>query len=118
MSRSPISLPGSQDTPRNQLFGIQANTSGSLSPPSVLPSYANESIVSAIPAPDVTKVALRIRRLVEECVPCELEEAQVTRSHSRIITKAVIKAAKEAGGAEHGACVVSFSAPRRLPIPF
>lgn len=63
--------------------------------------------MSAIPAPDVTKVALRIRRLIEECVPCELEEAQITRSHSKIITKAVVKAAKEAGGSEHRACVVS-----------
>lgn len=62
---------------------------------------------SAIPAPDVTKVALRIRRLVEECVPCELEESLITRSHSKIITRAVILAAKEAGGPEHRACVVS-----------
>lgn len=89
----------------------KANTRGSSSP--VLPSYVNESIESAIPAPIVTKVALRLRRLIEEAVPCELEEAQITRSHSKIITKGVIKTAKEAGGSEHRACVVRVS-PRRL----
>ena len=54
----------------------------------------------------MTKVALRLRHLIEECVPCELEEEQITRPHSRIITKKVIQAAKEAGGSEHRACVV------------
>lgn len=72
----------------------------------VLPSYRDDSVQSAIPAPDVTKVALRIHHLIEECVPCELEEAQVTRPHSKIITKKVIKAANEAGGKHHRACVV------------
>jgi hypothetical protein len=61
---------------------------------------------SAIPAPDVTKVALKLRHLIEQCVPCELEEEQITCANSRIITKKVIKAAKEAGGSEHRACVV------------
>ncbi len=32
-------------------------------------------------------------------MPCELEETKITESHSRIITTAVVKAAKEAGGA-------------------
>jgi hypothetical protein len=44
--------------------------------------------------------------LIEACVPCELEPDLVTVSHSRIITHAVIKAAKEAGGKDYGACVV------------
>jgi hypothetical protein len=66
----------------------------------------DESIESAIPASDVTKVALKLRHLVEECVPCELEEEQITKSHSRIITKKVINAAKKAGGQEHRACIV------------
>ncbi|XXG95190.1 hypothetical protein Hte_001450 [Hypoxylon texense] len=72
----------------------------------VLPFHRDESIVSAIPAPEVTKIALRLRYLIEQCVPCELEEQQVTRPHSKIITPKVIKAAKEAGGSENRACVV------------
>lgn len=61
---------------------------------------------SAIPAEAVTEVALRLRHLIEECVPCELAEEQITRPHSKVITKKVIKAAKEAGGQERAACVV------------
>jgi hypothetical protein len=72
----------------------------------VLPTYHDEALPSAIPAEEVTKVALRLRYLIEQCVPCELEEHLVTRAHSRIITPKVIKAAKEAGGTEYGACVV------------
>ncbi|KAK0641970.1 hypothetical protein B0T16DRAFT_336257 [Cercophora newfieldiana] len=72
----------------------------------LLPSYHDESIESAIPAPQVTEVALRLRHLIEQCVPCELAEELVTRPHSKIITKKVIKAAKEAGGTANGACVV------------
>lgn len=72
----------------------------------MLPSYHDESLPSAIPAEEVTKVALRLRYLIEQCVPCELEEELITKAHSRIISPKVIKAAKEAGGAEYGACVV------------
>lgn len=72
----------------------------------LLPTFHEDAIPSAIPAPEVTKVALRLRYLIEESVPCELEETRITESHSRIITTAVIKAAKEAGGREYGACVV------------
>lgn len=72
----------------------------------VLPTYHEDAIPSAIPAPEVTKVALRLRYLIEESVPCELEETRITESHSRVITTAVIKAAKEAGGRDYGACVV------------
>ena len=39
-------------------------------------------------------------------MPCELEETSITQSHSRIITPGVVKAAKEAGGQDNGACVV------------
>ena len=60
----------------------------------VLPLHRDQSIESAIPAPEVTKTALRLRYLIEQCVPCELEEQQITRPHSRIITPKVIKAAK------------------------
>ncbi|KAK3290551.1 cation channel-like protein [Chaetomium fimeti] len=72
----------------------------------LLPSYRDESIQSAIPAQNVTEVALRIRHLIEECIPCELKENHVTSPHSKVITSKVVQAAKEAGGREHGACVV------------
>ncbi|OBT43441.1 hypothetical protein VE00_06140 [Pseudogymnoascus sp. WSF 3629] len=73
---------------------------------SLLPSFHEESLSSAIPAEEVTKVALRLRYLIEQCVPCELEEDLITKAHSRVITHKVIQAAKEAGGTEYGACVV------------
>jgi hypothetical protein len=63
-------------------------------------------VVPTIPAAEVTKVALRLRYLLEEVIPCELEEDTITRAHSHIITPRVIAAAREAGGAEFGACVV------------
>ncbi|KAI1276904.1 hypothetical protein F5Y07DRAFT_365424 [Xylaria sp. FL0933] len=72
----------------------------------LLPLHRDPSIQSAIPAAEVTKVALRLRYLVQECVPCELEEHQITQPHSKVITRKVIKAAKEAGGAENRSCVV------------
>lgn len=72
----------------------------------VLPFHRDRSILSAIPAPEVTKIALRLRYLVQECVPCELEQHQITQPHSKVITRKVIKAAQEAGGAENRSCVV------------
>lgn len=72
----------------------------------LLPSYVDEALQSAIPAPEVTKIALRLRHLVEEAVPVEIDEEQITRPHSKVITKKVIQAAKEAGGSQNGACVV------------
>jgi hypothetical protein len=52
------------------------------------------------------KVCLRLRHLIRECVPCELEESAITRSHSTVITNKVVQAAKEAGGQKYRACVV------------
>lgn len=73
----------------------------------VLPSFRDAThIESAIPAPEVTKVALRLRYLIEEAVPCELDEDQITRPHSKVITRKVVKAAQEAGGSDNKACVV------------
>ncbi|KAL2018380.1 hypothetical protein VTK56DRAFT_915 [Thermocarpiscus australiensis] len=72
----------------------------------LLPTYRSDLIEPAIPARAVSEVALRIRHLIEECVPCELDPEQVTRPHSRVITPKVVQAAKEAGGREHGSCVV------------
>ncbi|KAL6801766.1 calcium permeable channel [Trichoderma sp. SZMC 28012] len=72
----------------------------------LLPQLRNEEIDSAIPPADVTKVCLRLRHLVQECVPCEMEESRITAPHSRIITPNVIQAAKEAGGQDYKGCVV------------
>ncbi|KAL2267865.1 hypothetical protein VTJ83DRAFT_5142 [Remersonia thermophila] len=72
----------------------------------LLPRYRASTLRSAIPAQTVTEVALRIRHLIEECVPCELKESHITSPHSRVITPKVIQAAREAGGRAHGACVV------------
>lgn len=85
--------------------GRHANR-GLRTPASVLPQLRNEEIDSAIPPADVTKVCLRLRHLVQECVPCEMEESRITAPHSRIITPNVIQAAKEAGGQEYKGCVV------------
>ncbi|KAI1485450.1 hypothetical protein F5X96DRAFT_659949 [Biscogniauxia mediterranea] len=72
----------------------------------LLPIHHDNSYGSAIPAADVTKVALRLRYLIEESVPCELDQDQVTKPHSKIITRNVISAAKEAGGPQNRSCVV------------
>ncbi|THV45257.1 hypothetical protein BGAL_0510g00010 [Botrytis galanthina] len=72
----------------------------------LLPSYREDELPSAIPPLEVTKTALRLRYLIEEAVPCELEEANIVCAHSKIITRKVIAAAKEAGGKDYGACVV------------
>ncbi|KAJ6785836.1 hypothetical protein PWT90_09168 [Aphanocladium album] len=71
-----------------------------------VPPHVRDRLTSAIPATDVTKVCLRLRHLVQECVPCEMDEARITTPHSKIITKQVIQAAKEAGGESHKSCVV------------
>lgn len=59
-----------------------------------------------MPPAAVTKVALRLKYQIEQVIPCELEEFKVTKANSPIITRKVIKAAKEAGGKDHEACVV------------
>ncbi|PSK36186.1 Eukaryotic translation initiation factor 2 subunit alpha [Elsinoe australis] len=77
---------------------------------SLLPYSQNHAIPSAIPAIEVTKIALRLKHQIETVVPCELEEDRVTAAHSAIVTPAVIETAKSAGkyGSEHdySACVV------------
>ena len=72
----------------------------------VLSTYHDDDIPSAIDPVEVTKVALRLKYLIEQCVPCELEKDLITKPHSRIVTPKVLKAAKEAGGDQFGACVV------------
>ena len=54
----------------------------------------------------VTKVALRLKYQIEQVIPCELEEFKITKANSPVITRRVIKTAKEAGGKECEACVV------------
>ncbi|KAF4966574.1 hypothetical protein FSARC_5816 [Fusarium sarcochroum] len=72
----------------------------------LLPHHRNQNISSATPPNEVMKVCLRLRHLVRECVPCELEESAITRSHSTVITNKVVQAAKEAGGQRYESCVV------------
>ncbi|KAA8910563.1 hypothetical protein FN846DRAFT_939075 [Sphaerosporella brunnea] len=74
---------------------------------SLLPhARVHRDVHSAIPAKRVTAVALRLKYLVEQAVPCELKETQITRPHSEIITHSVVQLAREAGGPEDRACVV------------
>jgi Polycystin cation channel len=72
----------------------------------VLPSNQSDLPPSPFPAKEVTKVALRLKYQIEQVIPCELEEAQITRANSSVITKKVVKCAKEAGGEKYRACVV------------
>ncbi|OAL02994.1 hypothetical protein IQ06DRAFT_245795 [Phaeosphaeriaceae sp. SRC1lsM3a] len=64
-----------------------------------------------LPAPpidpkEVTKIALRLKHQIEQVIPCELEEEQITKAHSPILTTAVLNTAKAAGGEHNQACVV------------
>lgn len=58
------------------------------------------------PPKEVTKVALRLKYQIEEVIPIELDEDKITAANSGIITKQVVKTAKEAGGTEYAASVV------------
>ncbi|KAI9778957.1 MAG: hypothetical protein M1839_007768 [Geoglossum umbratile] len=74
---------------------------------SLLPHHnPHQHLPPAIPAAEVTKVAQRLKYLIEATIPVELEEWRVTRPHSKVITRKVIRLAKEAGGEEYKACVV------------
>ena len=72
----------------------------------LLPNTGSDLPPSAIPAKDVTKVALRLKYQIEQVIPIELEETKVTKANSPVITDQVVKTAKAAGGDEHKACVV------------
>lgn len=78
----------------------------SLTTIAVLPTRRDENIPSAIPAREVTKVALRLKHQLEVVIPCELPEETITQAHSKIITDKVIETAKSAGGEQYRACVV------------
>ncbi|GAM84500.1 hypothetical protein ANO11243_024960 [Dothideomycetidae sp. 11243] len=81
---------------------------------SLLPYARNHGIPSAVPAREVTRIALRLKHQIETVIPCEMEESRVTAAHSGILTPAVIATAKSAGkyGGEgdsshdYSACVV------------
>ena len=64
-----------------------------------------------MPAREVTFIALRLKYLIEEVIPCELPEENVVKPHSSVITDAVVKTAKSAGKVsgmndDYGACVI------------
>ncbi|THX04768.1 hypothetical protein D6D17_05472 [Aureobasidium pullulans] len=65
----------------------------------LLPTHA-DNIPSAVPAKEVTRIALRLKHQIEQVVPCELEEDRITAAHSNIITPAVVETARSAG--KHG----------------
>ncbi|EGX46438.1 hypothetical protein TWF173_008994 [Orbilia oligospora] len=67
---------------------------------------AIEEQPTGIDAKTVTLVAMRIKYLVEETVPCELDEDQITRPHSAIINNNIIELARNAGGDENKSCVI------------
>jgi hypothetical protein len=72
----------------------------------VLPTRRENTPPPPIDAKEVTKIALRLKHQIEQVIPCELEEQQITKPHSSILTTAVINTAREAGGERHKACVV------------
>lgn len=72
----------------------------------LLPTNRGELPPSAFPAQEVTKVALRLKYQIEQVIPCEIEEVRITKANSPVITRKVIKTAKEAGGKDYAACVV------------
>lgn len=72
----------------------------------MLPTYRGETIAPALPAKEVTKVALRLKYQIERVIPFELDEASITNANSTVITKAVVDTARSAGGEEYKACVL------------
>lgn len=72
----------------------------------MLPTYSADQVPPDHPSKEITKVALRLKYQIEQVVPCELQEELITDANSRIITKAVIRTAKEAGGDDLRGCVI------------
>jgi len=72
----------------------------------LLPAHGTDLPPSAIPAKEVTKIALKLKYQIEQVIPIEIEEAKVTRANSPVITEKVVRTAKEAGGEQYKACVV------------
>lgn len=72
----------------------------------MLPAYTADEISPALPAKEVTKIALRLKYQIEQVIPYELQQSLITNPNSTVITKNVIRTAKEAGGEEYRACVL------------
>lgn len=71
----------------------------------VLPAH-RQDIPSAVPAAEVTRIALRLKHQLEVVIPVEIDEDRITTPLSTIITSRVVETASEAGGKDHRACVV------------
>lgn len=91
-----------------RFFSATANGTRSLlddeADPLVLPHHRHRQ--SGMPAKEVTKIALKLKYLIETAIPCELKESHITRPHSPIITHKVVELARNAAGPENQACVV------------
>ena len=77
----------------------------------LLPVHREDWFQSAIPAKQVTFVALRLKYMLEQVIPCELPEESITKPHSGVITDEVMKTAKSAGKIsgmteDYGSCVI------------
>lgn len=72
----------------------------------MLASGSAEAITSAYPALEVTKVALRLKYQIEQVIPIEIEIEKISRANSPIITRKVLKTAKEAGGKDFPSCII------------
>lgn len=72
----------------------------------VLPAYTVDEAPPPHPSKEVTKVALRLKYQIEQLVPCEIGNDELSNPNSRIITKDVVHTATQAGGDELRGCVV------------
>ncbi|EED19700.1 potassium ion channel Yvc1, putative [Talaromyces stipitatus ATCC 10500] len=72
----------------------------------LLPAYTADEITPALPAKEVTKIALRLKYQIEQVIPYELEQSVITNPNSNVITKSVIHTARQAGGEEYRACIL------------
>ena len=65
-----------------------------------------EPMPFTIPPKEVTKVALRLKHLIEQVIPYEIDQGRVTGAHGAVLTRNVEQTAKDAAGKENKACVV------------
>ncbi|KAF1992465.1 hypothetical protein K402DRAFT_449808 [Aulographum hederae CBS 113979] len=71
-----------------------------------LPTRRDDVPPSPIPAKEVTRTAVRLKKQIEAVIPCELEVEKVSKPHSPIITDKVIATSKAAGGPEVVYCLL------------
>lgn len=72
----------------------------------MLPAYHDDEIQGSHPSKEVTKVCLRLKYQIEQVIPCELDPSEITHPNSSVVTKDVIRTAKEAGGTEYRGAVI------------